>query len=264
MKKLECFCPRCGRKEIALQKTLCDACAAIVAGLEFKDIVVTLCSTCEKLLLRHKWVVSKTPQDAVVCVAREKIKHDGQQRMIIVPNLPDKKINPGVALDFNIDVSVGNARYTIPARIKGTICPYCSKQGTPYFEGVLQLRNPTPKLISYVRNDIARYQSRGIFISKEIPQPDGIDFQISLNSYLRALGKRIQARFMGEFKESPRLFTRDRQTSKDVYRLNIYFRLRPYTVGQIVKKKEREIKVTSIGRRVHGIDLKTGKKVFLE
>ncbi|MBI4739459.1 hypothetical protein HY772_08020 [Candidatus Woesearchaeota archaeon] len=273
MKKLERFCPLCGTKEILHGNTLCSACAALKAGFAFKDIVVTICACCGKFLLRHKWVESETVEGAVASIALEKIKceikhyeikHEEYPRLEILPRIPDKTINPGLDSEFNIDVSVGEERYSVPATIRGTVCPYCSKQETPYFEGVLQLRNPTRELLSYVRKDIAENQSRGIFISKEIQQPDGVDFQISSNKYLRALGKRLQVRFMGEFKESPRLFTRSRQTSKDVYRLSVYFRLRPYAIGQVVKKGEREIKITSIGKRVHGSDRKTGKKVFLE
>ncbi|MBI5398057.1 hypothetical protein HZB03_01215 [Candidatus Woesearchaeota archaeon] len=264
MKKLERFCPRCGKKGISQESALCGACAALAAGLEFKEIIVTICAYCGRFRLRHKWVESKTADDAVAAVASEKIKHEGQQRTQISSSLPHKNINPGIDLDFDIDVSFGREGYRVPGRIRGTVCPYCSKQGTPYFEGVLQLRSPSNELISYVRNDIAKHQSRGIFITKEIPERDGIDFQISSNKYLRALGKRIRARFSGEFKESARLFTRDRQTSKDVYRLSVYFRLRPYAVGQVVKKGEREIQITSIGKRVCGIDIKNGKKVFLE
>ena len=53
----------------------------------------------------------------------------------------------------------------------------------------------------------------------------GIDYYISSNSFLLALGKKLKKSFKGEYKLSRRIFTKNKMTSRDVYRLTVLFRL---------------------------------------
>jgi NMD protein affecting ribosome stability and mRNA decay len=264
MKKLERFCPKCGSKDIHPGSALCERCAAIEEGIEFKNIEMMICAYCGRYMHKHKWEFVDSPHQAAVITAKEKIKQHYHKHITITPILADKEVKPGVDILFEVEVKIHGEEFLLPAKISGTVCPYCSKQGTPYFEGILQLRNPNKEVLDFIRNDVAEHKSQGIFISKEEKQTDGIDFLISSNKYLRALGKKLRTKYTGEFKESPRLFTRNRQTSRDVYRMNVFFRLKSYKVGDVVKKGEREITITNIGKRISGVEKKTGKKVFLE
>jgi NMD protein affecting ribosome stability and mRNA decay len=264
MKKLEKFCPKCASKEIHQGSVLCEKCAATEEGIEFKDIEMLMCAYCGRYMHKHKWEFVDSPHQAVTTIAKEKIKQHNHKHIIITPLLGEKEVKPGVDILFEVEVKIHGEEFLLPAKISGTVCPYCSKQGTPYFEGILQLRNPNKEVLDFIRSDVEKHKSQGVFISKEEKQTDGMDLLISSNKYLRALGKKLRSRYVGEFKESPRLFTHNRQTSRDMFRMNVFFRLKNYKVGDTVKKGEREITITKIGKRISGVDKKTGKKEFID
>jgi NMD protein affecting ribosome stability and mRNA decay len=91
-----------------------------------------------------------------------------------------------------------------------------------YYEGILQLRNPSPELKNFVRNQFKN--NKKAWIAKEVPQKKGFDLYISSNRFLLALGKRLKKSFKGEYKISRKLHTQNRLTSKIVYRVTVLFR----------------------------------------
>ena len=129
-----------------------------------------------------------------------------------------------------------------------------------YFEGVLQLRNPTKELIKTVRKMIDA--NNKVFIGKEERVDNGIDLYISSQKYLQTIGKKLQKQFPGELKTSRTLFTLNNLTSKRVYRVTVLFRLPLFKVGDTIKtKRKQEIKIKSLGKKIFGIDTETGRKV---
>lgn len=128
-----------------------------------------------------------------------------------------------------------------------------------YYEGILQLRNPNGKVIEFVRSSVDK--RKDVFISKEKKVENGIDFYFSSQRFLRALGKKLKTKFSGELKESRKLHTENRLTSRKVYRVNVLFRVLPFKKGGIVTYRGDKIKIKSIGKLISGIDVKTGKKV---
>ena len=96
-----------------------------------------------------------------------------------------------------------------------------------------------------------------MFITKKEKVRNGIDFYVTSKRYLQNLGKKLQNCFGGELKVSSRLFTRDRQTSKDVYRVNVLFRLPRFKKDDIIELKGNKIKVINIGKKVFGKNIKT-------
>lgn len=92
-----------------------------------------------------------------------------------------------------------------------------------YFEAILQLRNPSEELMSFIRNQLKK---RGnVFIAKEEQQKNGIDLYVSNQRFTQSLGKRMKKSFKGELTISYRLFGRNRITSKDIYRVTVLFRM---------------------------------------
>lgn len=143
---------------------------------------------------------------------------------------------------------------------------YKSDKGGPatrnYFEGILQLRNPTKEAVRAVRSMVER--NKRAFIAKEERVVNGIDLYLSSQKFLQILGKMLQNKFGGELKISRKLFTVHRITSKRVYRVTVLFRLPKFKVGDIVKTRGRLIKVKSLGKKVFGIDIETGKKITVD
>lgn len=132
---------------------------------------------------------------------------------------------------------------TMPTRDKEVL--YTGEQ---YFQGTLQLRNPTEEVIRFTENAILK--TGYVTVAKIVKLPNGIDYYLSSQKFLRSLGKRLQKAFPGELKESKKLFTRNRQTSKDVYRGAVLFRLHPYKKGDSITYKGEKMTVISIGAKL--------------
>lgn len=128
-----------------------------------------------------------------------------------------------------------------------------------YFEGVLQLRNPNKEVIDFIRDNVEK--RKDVLITKEKKINNGIDLYFTSQRFLRALGKRLKVKFNGELKESRKLFTRKRLTSKDVYRVNVMFRLLNFRVNDIINYRNQKIRIKSVGKLISGVDINNGKKV---
>ncbi len=130
-----------------------------------------------------------------------------------------------------------------------------------YFEGILQLRAPNKEILDFVL-DSAEDQKQ-IMITKQKKVKNGIDLYFTSNKFLQSIGKRLKKKFCGELKTSTKLFSRNKQTSKDIFRLTVLFRHIPYKVGEIIEYNGDKIKILSLGARVHAKDISTGRKIIL-
>ncbi len=92
-----------------------------------------------------------------------------------------------------------------------------------YFEGTLQLRNPNEEVLNFISNQFKRNEK--VWIAKQERLKTGIDLYVSSNKFLLKLGKKLKKSFKGELKTSRTLHTKNRLTSKNVYRVTVLFRL---------------------------------------
>ena len=131
-----------------------------------------------------------------------------------------------------------------------------------YFEGILQLRNPNKEVIEYIIKTVERKENVAITNIKKVR--GGIDFYITSNKYLQRLGKELQNRFGGVLKTSSKLHTRNHQTSKELHRVNVLFRLLDLKKNDIIQINNHAIKIKHIGKKITGINLNNNKKKIYE
>ena len=93
-----------------------------------------------------------------------------------------------------------------------------------YFEAILQLRPFDEKIMQFILNRVEE-RKKNVFISKIVNLKTGVDIYLSDNSFTLGLGKKLKKVFKGKLILSRKLHTRDRQTSKDLYRVTVCFRL---------------------------------------
>ncbi len=130
-----------------------------------------------------------------------------------------------------------------------------------YFEGILQLRNPSYELLNFVRNKIKK--DNKAFIAKEEHVKGGIDIYLSSQHYLQNIGKVLKKHVPGELKISQSLYSQSHITSKSVYRINVLFRLSNLKKGQKLIHLGREYKILSLGKKVILQDISSGKRKSL-
>ncbi|MCD4666308.1 60S ribosomal export protein NMD3 [archaeon] len=92
-----------------------------------------------------------------------------------------------------------------------------------YFEAIFQVRPHNKEVEDYIKKQIKKRDN--VFISKEIDKKFGIDYYITSQKFARALGLKLKRVFKGTLTTSRSLHTRDKQTSKNVYRVTVCFRL---------------------------------------
>lgn len=131
-----------------------------------------------------------------------------------------------------------------------------------YFEGILQLRNPSQEIIDFVADAIEKKEN--VWIARAQKQKNGIDLYISSNKFLKQIGKKLKEMFCGELIESHTLHSRNRQTSKEVLRGCILFRHYNIKKGDIIKVRGESIKVISVGKEISGKNTETNRKVHIK
>ena len=132
------------------------------------------------------------------------------------------------------------------------------EKGPTYFEGKLQLRNPTPEVINYVLKQIR--QDKYVWVAKQEKVRNGIDLWLSSNKFLQDIGAKLKKRFAGVLKKSKKLHTQNKITSKLVYRGTVMFRCLNFKKGDVIEIDGEQFKVMEISSQVRLKNLQTGKK----
>jgi NMD protein affecting ribosome stability and mRNA decay len=131
-----------------------------------------------------------------------------------------------------------------------------------YFEGVLQLRDPSEEVLDFVHNSI---QNRpDVWIAKTKKYKNGIDLYLSSNKFLAEIAKKLKDSFSGDLIRSNTLFSENRQTSKQLFRGCFLFRYHNVIKGQILTLRGKQIQIIAIGREILGKDMETNRKVHIK
>ena len=94
-----------------------------------------------------------------------------------------------------------------------------------YYQAIIQLRPVNENLTNFVEKKIGKTKA---WVSKRINMKNGVDYYVSSNKVARQIGKQLKKSFRGELKESKKLFSKDRLTSRDIYRVTVCFKLKEY------------------------------------
>ena len=131
-----------------------------------------------------------------------------------------------------------------------------------YFEGVLQLRNPTPAIIDFVADEVEKTPS--VWIAKTKKLKNGIDLFLSSNKFLADIARKLKDNFTGEILRSNTLFSEDKQTSKVLYRGCYLFRYYDIKKGDKVIIRGQTIQIIAIGKELLAKDMETQRKVHIK
>jgi len=90
-----------------------------------------------------------------------------------------------------------------------------------YYEAVIQLRPATEEIIRFIKNQCKK---RGEAITKVVELKTGFDLYITSQKLARTMAPKLKKAFGGEVKVTKKIHTKDRQTSKSLYRATVLFR----------------------------------------
>ena len=131
-----------------------------------------------------------------------------------------------------------------------------------YFEGTIQLRNASKELVDFVKQLIEK--TPDVWIVKETKIKSGLDMRISSLKFLRRLPEKIKQRFFGISKMSSTLFSRNKQTGKNIYRGTVMFRQASFKRGAVFVVRGVEMQVQSISDKVQLREKENGKKHLMD
>lgn len=144
----------------------------------------------------------------------------------------------------------------IEVHLKMVQCPRCSRFMSNYYEATLQVRamnrylteEEREELDNFVREELVKRlkKDRMAFISKFIPQKEGLDYQLGSVGAARNIAQRIKERYGGKITETATLVGVDRDSGKELYRVTVSVRIPEYKVGDVVEYKNKHYVVSAI------------------
>ena len=266
-------CIKCGKEQYL--DSLCKECYSLenTAVKGFKNFSIQICAFCKAYSYTKAW----KPKKDIQLIVKEALNQN--TKFIIRPKtfevntkFPEHKQNGGVKIIGKAHINITSVinetdhkeEFDVPVELKYSLCPKCCKQGTTYYEGIMQIRGKDDELIEvadFLMKEVRKASSKGVYINKEAKVKGGYDFYLTSQKYLQQLSKKLYKKFGGEFNLSPQLFTRNKQTSKNVYRINALLRLPDFKKGDVLKIRNKLIKIENIiGPHVIGMDLQSLSK----
>lgn len=250
-------CPICGKNKKEFIDDICSECYAKKNSLieSFKDVKIEYCSICNRY--KHKGTFSKKDIKQIV-KSFINFSKDAKISSFEV-NLEEKEIT--IKVKGNFKGYKKSEEYVIPYINQSLTCKSCGKQGSQYFEGILQIRGK--KIMEVVNKYILDQikNKKNVFCNKMVETKHGIDYFLTDKNYIQELARKIHNEFGIELKVNAQLFSRNKQTSKDLFRVNALVKLPEFIKGDILKIDEKLIMVESIkGKTIIGKDIETKKK----
>lgn len=257
------FCPVCGSKKVVdifclehlkEQKPLVQS---------FKPFTAEVCVESGAVRFKGKWHPSDDPAATLRSLFTEQVvpANYAEVRSVTVGQLA-LALKPGLKEEGVAEVRVeGRASpksdyyvetYDVPYTINGTVAPRLRKHAN-YFEGTLQVRNEDDAVRRFIREYITRQEAR---ITKTVEERNGTDYYLTSKAVVLHLAKALQERFGGLVKTSRKLFTRNKQTSKEVYRVTAFVELPPFVEGDVI---DGALLVLERGKRSKYYNLVKGK-----
>jgi len=121
------------------------------------------------------------------------------------------------------------------------------------------MRNIRDEVVEFALKEIEKNEIANIAKIKRVT--NGVDVYLAPQKILRSLGNKLQKHFGGQLIVSRKLHTKSRITSRDLYRVNMLFRMTSFKKGDIIDYKGDKIKIISVHKKVFAKDIKTGKKL---
>ena len=275
-------CIQCSKELKKEGMVLCDECfrKKHTCFKSYSEHTLLICEHCGSYKYQNQWKLKKgkDKEEAKLQAIREGTLHYCQ--FIFQPEAVDLeihlleehgKVQKGTALlrtESKIDKQKLVEEFTLPLKVKWSSCDQCGKIKTEYFEGILQLRGAKKEVLQkahdFVLADIEVAGNKGIFITKWDEVVGGVDYYYTRQQYLPIIMNKLAHKFGAVGKTHPELFSKNRQTSKDVYRVNASVRLPEYELGTVIRYHKKIYQIFKIAKQVTGLDLNTQKRMTID
>ncbi|MCC7575042.1 hypothetical protein KO361_05605 [Candidatus Woesearchaeota archaeon] len=250
------FCPKCG---ISISKgVFCNDCDPVT--LEFKPINIKLCPS-GKYFFKGKWSFFDDLRKVSELVVSKSLK----KKVRVLKGLDEYDDiigKTGMKKDFDVVVLVDDNEFVIPVSVEITSSPGFSKVGSNYFEGILQLRNADKSVKIFVNNLIDSMSE--VYVNKIIDKKDSVDYYFVSKKFLGRVAEKIVEEYGAFMDSNAQLFTQDKISSKELFRVNVVVHIPPFKKFDVVVFIDDLIFINNLGKFNRCINLRTGKKFSLK
>ena len=228
----------------------------LVSG--YKDVQLVMCKVCGRIRHEKRWTNADPVKEIEVRIEKGLIPGLGvtidKAHVDIDPaEIETKK---GVALATVSGTFNGNKlhqEYDVPFSVLFNLCDRCSKNNEIYYEGAIQLRAVTPEIYAAAMQIIKSLEDRGVFANKIEENGEGnYDIRLSNQRFIKTIGLELQRRFGGSVQNDAKLFSYNKQTSKNIYRVNVTYTSVPFKKHDIVTNASEDFYcIDAISKHVH-------------
>lgn len=266
------FCPECGRETDELVNSLCRNCH--FKGKQFIQVPEKLegqvCRNCSKIYRKGSWQPLKEKQEEAVyeaayrSVEKElKINPLDEYRVEIQPGIMKKSSETVFLVPMEVQLT-GKDRgmeyqesQQVEVRVILSLCPYCTRESSRYFEAILQVRGEEKldddflgEIDNYVRELLdSMKDEKNAFISDFKLLKGGLDYYMGSNRIAAKISIQLINRYGGAMGESPKLV--GRKEGRDMYRVSYSVRISALREGDIFVYNKRLFQAVRImGKRL--------------
>ena len=212
---------------------------------EIKEINLRYCEDSSTYKINNKWKnytdISEVLYNSVYNSLKRKIDED--VKLEVEPLMKGSKIK-----ELRITGKKGKFQeeITVKAKIDKTMNPSLSKKYSKYLEGTLQIRNLNENMFEYLQEllEISEDKSGHVIDLRE--KGKSVDIDMTSQKEIERIAKGMQKEFGGNLKMDYKLHTRDKQTQKELYRLNATIILPDVRKGDYINFENETFKVISI------------------
>ncbi len=234
---------------------------------QIKDISIILCPRCLAVTIHSK---HHSQDKAYFALTREVISaisfnHEPDNVAVDIPDMAPKTGNLKVQLNLEKESDPKkHESYLLDIPVKDMVCDNCRKADGQYYEGILQIRgnnsSQLKKVLQSIKKKVHKAQPE-VFINRFSEHKNGYDLYLTSKKHLQRIGKSLSQEYGGTLKQSRKLYSRSRQTGKEIYRITLVLRLWDFLPGDIILLDEKPAYVKSIsGDSLSAITLHDEKK----
>lgn len=268
-------CYKCGIEKEMASEALCVDCmnydTPIIKDLKFKSVQV--CPRCGSYSYFKEWHKEKKNEQELIFEAIEKglkINHVYDLEKIEIRSRPLEKESTPKKHFFDVELKLHlhlDHDFTFTQKvhfhISDSLCMHCLKMNNNYFEGILQIRGKDNDRYIDVENFLLNLinKRKDVEVHKIEKNVNGLDVYVTNKRVLMEIAQKAHNEFGGFLEQNSQLFSWNKQTSKDVFRLNVLIRLPDFDKYDIIEILNNKIIVKKVrGKKVFGINLQNHKE----
>ncbi len=245
------FCPKCGKT--ITKGRFCLECNP--ETIDYKPIKIKLCPS-KKVFIQGKWSDFENLEELSNALLKKFVK----QKVKLIEGLEkyeDLLNKPGLKKQLEIIIEYADQEFLVPVDVEITYSPKYAKAGSTYFEGILQVRNTRENVREYIQKYVQKNQ---ILINKQTHKEKESDYFFVDKRKMQPLAQKLIRNFGGQIDANAQLFSHNKQTSKDIYRVNVLVTIPDFQEKDVIIYDNKTLLITGLGKIITSTNLETNKK----